>query len=299
MVIQSTDIFHKILLVKISNSSSMESHPLVLRNYLEWISTFPDIGFNFLMGCRLIWVVAFLSRGVPLSWMPEYTFRPVWSSHSTHLRHYQLFQINLTFLCLKMSSLLSIELNLNESYLESYLQSLSETFLSCFNSASQLVGSLALKSANESIPEMKLTSNLVKPQKRPSSSLKLDNPKISPVVPPKKAHIPVKPKAPNPGVISGAPTQRMFNELFNAEGQRFFMCIHCTYSCNAKSSINRHAELMHNPDAKKYRCTMCPVEAKFGWRLKDHYMKVHHLSETVAKAAAAEAWKKPCGLLVK
>ena len=82
----------------------------------------------------------------------------------------------------------------------------------------------------------------------------------------------------------------MFNELFNAAGEKFFMCIHCPYSCNVKTSMVRHVDLKHNPNAKKFPCTMCSLQAKFSWQLKAHYVKVHNLSETVAKAAASEAW---------
>ncbi len=79
-----------------------------------------------------------------------------------------------------------------------------------------------------------------------------------------------------------------FKELFTAKGEKLFMCDSCSYQCPKKSPMVRHVELKHNPNAKKFPCTMCSLQAKFRWQLHTHYVKVHNLPESAAKAIAAE-----------
>ena len=185
-------------------------------------------------------------------------------------------------------SILSVELNLCETFLMKRLPELSGQVLDCYN-LSDCVGSLSLQLTDGCLPLVFFNSIPTKPQKRSSSSVKLET-SAKPLAQSPKRPLPVKPRAPNLCDSSIASEPKMFNELFNAQGEKFFMCIHCSYSCNTKSPMVRHVELKHNPNAKKFPCTMCPLQAKFGWQLKAHHVKVHNLSETAAKAVASEAW---------
>ena len=182
-------------------------------------------------------------------------------------------------------SLLSLELKLSKVYLESCVENLSKFFINCYDSSSHFVGSLALQFVNGLLPKANFNSSPMKPQKRTADAVNLNSSRMSPPfpIPPKKlktANLTSEPSSPPP---------RMFNELFNADGEKLFMCMHCSYSCSLKTSMTRHVGLKHDPNAKKFPCTMCPLQAKFSWQLKTHYVKVHNLSETAAKAVASEA----------
>ncbi|XP_063722422.1 uncharacterized protein LOC134848840 [Symsagittifera roscoffensis] len=56
-----------------------------------------------------------------------------------------------------------------------------------------------------------------------------------------------------------------------------------------RGDMTRHVDVKHKPSARKFPCSMCSLQAKFRWQLQTHYVKVHNLSPTVAKAAANES----------
>ena len=80
-----------------------------------------------------------------------------------------------------------------------------------------------------------------------------------------------------------------FKQLFSPQGEQLFICEACNHQCNLRSNMVRHVDLKHNPSARKFPCSMCSLQAKFRWQLQTHYVKVHNLSPTVAKAAANES----------
>ena len=75
----------------------------------------------------------------------------------------------------------------------------------------------------------------------------------------------------------------MFAECVLA-GEKVFMCAVCSYKAKFRGNMVRHVKLMHGES--KLKCSTCGNSFGEKYKLKLHYMKVHNLQESVAKAAA-------------
>ena len=66
--------------------------------------------------------------------------------------------------------------------------------------------------------------------------------------------------------------------------EKEFRCSFCEYMSKSQANAKRHVELKHTGICKAFKCQTCGTEFRLKAHLKGHYMKVHKMSETAAKA---------------
>ena len=70
--------------------------------------------------------------------------------------------------------------------------------------------------------------------------------------------------------------------------EKEYRCSFCQYVSKCPRNARRHVEMKHVDTGVVFRCKVCPSTAKLKATLKNHYMKVHQMPDTAAKAMVEE-----------
>ena len=71
--------------------------------------------------------------------------------------------------------------------------------------------------------------------------------------------------------------------------EKEYRCSFCEYKSNSQRNAKRHVEMKHVDTGVLFRCKMCSTTSKLKATLKSHYMKVHQMPDTAAKAMVEES----------
>ena len=148
-------------------------------------------------------------------------------------------------------------------------------------------GLINASKTNEKLPDVQA---LKRPA--PAKATKNPSPAKAPRKPASSASVPI-PAQQKPSSTAGPPNQVQHFKEFISDREKLYLCDLCSYKSNDKSNMKKHVNAKHNENCPKFQCSMCPLQVKARPQLKNHYMKVHSLPESLAKSAtndSAHVW---------
>ena len=63
------------------------------------------------------------------------------------------------------------------------------------------------------------------------------------------------------------------------------MCALCTYKTKKSSDIQRHCRGKHGDNLPQLKCSCCDFSTADKSKLRNHFVKIHGLSDMIAKVA--------------